>query len=155
MLKFFMPYAPILIPIIVAVLTQIIKLSIDKIRGNLNIKNIFISYGGMPSAPTALAVSATTFAGIVEGFDSSIFALGFIFTLIIMRDAVTFRNILGKQGKLLNEMVGNLPKNEQKIMPHFMERVGHSFSEVVIGAVWGVLSTVILYKIFDYFYFNF
>ena len=109
-----MPYAPILIPIIVAVLTQMIKLSIDKIRGNLNIKNIFISYGGMPSAHTALAVSATTLAGIIEGFDSTIFALGCIFTLIIMRDAVTFRNILGKQGKLLNEMVISLPKNEQK-----------------------------------------
>lgn len=144
-----MQYQYIIIPLIVAVLTQIIKLSIDKIKGNLNLKNIFLSYGGMPSAHTALAVSITTLAGITEGVDSLSFSIAFIFTMIIMRDAVTFRNILGNQGRLLNQLIHKMPDKEQKKLPHFMERVGHSISEVVAGAIWGTGSTYILYLLWN------
>lgn len=143
-----MSYPLILIPIIVVILTQIIKLSIDKIKGNLNLKNIFLSYGGMPSAHTAFAVSLTTITGLEEGFKSAAFAICLIFTLIIMRDAMTFRNILGKQGKLLNKLIEKLPTEQKKEMPRFLERVGHSVPEVIVGAIWGILATVILSRIF-------
>jgi acid phosphatase family membrane protein YuiD len=144
-----MTYSLIIIPIIVVILTQILKLSIDKIKGNLNLKNIFISYGGMPSAHTALAISIVTMIGLTEGVASPIFAVALIFTLIIMRDAITFRNILGKQGKLLNQLIDKLSAADQKKMPHFLERVGHSASEVFVGAIWGVLSTLLLYFILN------
>lgn len=144
-----MEYQLILIPLLVAVLTQILKLSIDKIQGNLNLKNIFISYGGMPSAHTAFAVSVTTMAGIWEGFTSAIFASSLVFTLIIMRDAVTFRNILGNQGKLLNTLVQKLPRAQQKGMPHFLERVGHSASEVGVGTILGIILTSLLSFLFN------
>lgn len=139
-----MEYQMIFIPLLTAVLTQILKLSIDKIQGNLNLKNIFISYGGMPSAHTAFAVSVTTLVGIQEGFASALFAATLVFTLIIMRDAITFRNILGSQGKLLNTLVKKLPLAQQKDMPHFLERVGHSPAEVGVGAVVGIVITLIL-----------
>ena len=128
----------------VVILTQIVKLSIDKIKGNLNVRNIFMSYGGMPSAHTALAVSMVTMLGIYEGTRSGIFALGLIFTLIIVRDAITFRTLLGKQGKLLNHLIEHMPKKEKESMPHFMERIGHSPFEVFVGALWGFLLTLIL-----------
>lgn len=140
----------IIIPLVVAIITQVLKLSIDSIKGNLNLKNIFISYGGMPSAHTALVVSVTTLVGIQQGLSSSLFAVSLIFTIIIMRDAVTFRNILGNQGKLLNQLVSNLPKIQRKNMPSFMERIGHSLSEVIIGAIWGAGSTFIIYTLVNY-----
>lgn len=146
-----MTYELIVIPLIVLVLTQIIKLSIDKIKGNLNLKNIFMSYGGMPSAHTALAVSVVTIVGIYEGLDSPLFAVAAVFTLIIMRDAVTFRHILGQQGKLFNYLVHKLPLPDQKKMPHFMERVGHSVNEVAVGAIWGAVATWILDYLFKIF----
>ncbi len=143
-----MSFILIIIPLIVLVLTQILKLSIDKIRGNLNLKSIFMSYGGMPSSHTSFAVSIVTLVGITEGFSSALFAVSTVFTLIIMRDAVTFRHILGQQGRLLNQLVKKLPGVEQKKMPHFQERLGHSLLEVGVGAVWGVCVTLGLYWIF-------
>ena len=144
-----MAYQYILIPVAVVLITQIIKLSIDKIKGNLNLKNVFLSYGGMPSAHTAFSVSVATLIGMTQGFRSPLFAVALGFTLIVMRDAVTFRNILGQQGKLLNQFISTMPLREQKSMPHFLERIGHSFSEVVIGAGWGAVSTYVLYNLFN------
>lgn len=143
-----MSYQLFLIPFIVAIVTQIIKLSIDKVKGNLNIKNIFISYGGMPSAHTAFAVSLCTILAIKEGLDSPVFAVAFVFTLIIMRDAVTFRHILGKQGKFLNLFISKLPVKDQQGMPHFYEQIGHSVSEVLVGVVIGILLTILIGAIF-------
>lgn len=132
-----MPYAALVIPIIVAILAQVVKLSIDKIKGNLNLKNVWLSYGGMPSAHTAFAVSATTVAGLWDGWDSPLFAVAAVFTLIIMRDAVTFRNFMGEQGKLFNHLIERLPRDERHALPRFMERVGHTPLEVFTGAVFG------------------
>lgn len=139
-----MPYAPLIIPLIVAVAAQIVKLSVDKIKGNLNLRSIWLSYGGMPSAHTAFAVSATTMAGLTEGWDSSLFAVAAVFTLIIMRDAVTFRNLMGEQGKLFNLLVADLPQERQRELPRFQERVGHTFGEVIAGVLFGVAVTLLL-----------
>ncbi|MDD5109877.1 MAG: divergent PAP2 family protein [Patescibacteria group bacterium] len=139
-----MPYAALAIPIIVAIFAQVVKLSIDKIKGNLNLKSIWLSYGGMPSAHTAFAVSVTTVAGLWDGWDSPLFAVAAVFTLIIMRDAMTFRNFIGEQGKLLNHVIGRLPLGDQRKLPHFMERVGHAPQEVLAGAAFGFIITWLL-----------
>lgn len=135
----------VLVPLLISALTQILKLSIDTIHGNVNLKNIWISYGGMPSAHTAFAVSATTLVGLQEGTSSSLFAVAFIFTILIMRDAISFRNIIGMQGKTLNVLVSKLSNNEQKNLPRFSERLGHSVTEVVVGALWGIAMTYLFY----------
>lgn len=139
-----MSYAPLCIPLVVAVAAQIVKLSIDTIKGNMNLKSIWLSYGGMPSAHTAFAVSATVVAGIWAGWNSPLFAVATVFTLIIMRDAMTFRNFMGEQGKLLNELIARLPAGEQKKLPHFMERIGHAPQEVLAGALFGIALTLLL-----------
>lgn len=136
--------SPLAIPIIVAVSAQVVKLSVDKVRGNLNLKNIWLSYGGMPSAHTAFAVSACTIAGLETGWDSPLFAVSVVFTLIIMRDAVTFRNYMGNQGKLFNTLVEKLPASDRPSLPHFMERVGHTVGEVAAGVVFGAALTLLL-----------
>ncbi len=135
---------PLVIPLMVAVAAQVVKLSVDKIRGNLNLKNIWLSYGGMPSAHTAFAASACTMAGRWEGWDSPLFAVSVVFTLIIMRDAVTFRNYLGQQGKLFNALLQQLPHANRPALPRFLERVGHTPGEVLAGAIFGFLLTLAL-----------
>lgn len=139
-----MDYAPLAIPLIVAVLAQVVKLSVDKIKGNLNLSNIWFSYGGMPSAHTAFAVSATTVAGLAAGWGSALFAVAAVFTLIIMRDAVTFRNFMGKQGRLFNALIEKLPAADRSTLPRFRERVGHTIPEVMTGAIFGVAGTLLL-----------
>ncbi len=139
-----MDFSYIIIPIIVIISSQAIKLLTDGIRGNFDLYNLFISYGGFPSAHTAFAVSVTTLAGLRLGFDSAIFGVSLIFTLLIMRDAVAFRGLLGKQAKVFNQLIRRMPNSEKKDMPLFRERMGHSAFEVFGGAVWGIFLTYFL-----------
>ena len=50
-----MDYLYLIIPLIVVIGSQAIKLATDGIRGNFDLRNFFITYGGMPSSHTALA----------------------------------------------------------------------------------------------------
>ncbi|MAF13948.1 MAG: acid phosphatase [Parcubacteria group bacterium] len=139
-----MDYSYIIIPIIVGITSQALKLFTDGIKGNFDIKNLFSSYGGMPSSHTAFSISIATLVGLRLGFDSAIFAVALIFTVLIMRDAVAFRGILGQQAQLFNQLVKKLPASEKKQSPHFRERMGHSVLEVLGGVVWGIGLTYFL-----------
>ena len=134
----------IIIPIIVAIASQALKLLTDGIKGNFDLKNLFINYGGMPSAHTAFAISITTLVGLRIGFDAPIFAIALVFTILIMRDAVAFRNFLGKQAAVFNQVISKLPEAEKKEIPRFRERMGHSVIEVFAGAIWGIAITYFL-----------
>lgn len=139
-----MDYSLIIIPIIVVFATQILKLSIDGIKGNLNFKNIFLEYGGMPSAHAALVTSLTTVIGLEAGVKSGVFAVVLIFSFIIIRDAFTFRKYLGDQGKIVNLMIKELPLERQKKYPNLPQKVGHSVPEVLAGIIWGFALTLVL-----------
>lgn len=139
-----MNYSYIIIPIIVLITSQALKLLADGIKGNFDIKNMLESYGGMPSSHTAFAISITTLIGLRLGINSALFAACLVFTLLIMRDAVSFRNHLGKQATAFNRFIKKLPKRDQLNMPHFQERMGHSALEVSAGAVWGIALAYLL-----------
>lgn len=143
-----MSYSLVLIPLIVLILTQIIKLSTDKIKGNLNLKNIFVTRGGMPSSHAAFAVSLATVIALKYGFASIGFAIAFAFALIIINDALIFRNVLGKQSQILKYLIKKLPEEEKQNLPEFEARQGHTPLEVVIGIIWGIGITWILYYLF-------
>ncbi len=139
-----MDYSYIIIPIIVLITSQVLKLLTDGIKGNFDLNNLFSSYGGLPSSHTALAVSITTLVGLREGYDSALFAVALIFTLLVMRDAVAFRGLLGKQAKIFNVLIKKFPAEEKKNLPLFRERMGHSLLEVTAGLVWGIGLTYFL-----------
>jgi hypothetical protein len=139
-----MDFSYIIIPILALITSQALKLATDGIKGNFNLKSMLISYGGMPSSHTAFTVSITTLIGLRIGFDNAIFALALIFTLIIMRDAAGFRNILGQQAKAFNRFIDHLPPDEKAGIPHFREQIGHSTLEIAAGAAWGIILTYFL-----------
>ncbi len=139
-----MDYSYIIIPIIVAIATQALKLITDSIRGNFTLSQMLLSYGGMPSSHAAFSASITTLIGLRLGVDAPMFALALVLTLLIMRDAVSFRALLGNQAKLLNRVRARLPESEQKEIPKFRERMGHSLLEVLLGATTGLVLTYLL-----------
>lgn len=139
-----MDWSYIIIPIIVLITSQVLKLLTDGIKGNFDLHNLFVSYGGMPSSHTAFAVSITTLVGLKEGYDSAIFAVALVFTLLVMRDAVAFRGLLGKQAKIFNQLIKKMPDAEKKYMPLFREQMGHSVLEVTAGTIWGIVLTYLL-----------
>lgn len=133
----------ILIPLIVGVFVQIIKLLPEALKGNLNTREVLLNYGGMPSGHAAIVVSVTTMVALLEGTASPLFAWSIIFSIIIMRDSIGFRQILGLQSKAINKIVPKVFSSEEKI-PKIQERLGHSWLEVIVGALVGLVITLLL-----------
>lgn len=125
-------------------IAQIIKVVNDLlVYKKLNMRRLWGS-GGMPSSHAATVMSLTTVVGIVNGWDSAIFAVSLVFSLVVMYDAAGVRRAAGKQAKVLNQMI------EEKGM-HMKERLtellGHTPFEVFMGALLGIVNAWCLYNL--------
>ena len=98
--------------------------------------------GGMPSSHSALVTSMATAIGILEGFDSSIFALSLGIAAIVMYDASGVRLAVGKQAKILNEILEDIQKHKFET-EKLKELVGHTPLQVFAGAILGIFIAVI------------
>lgn len=106
------------------------------------------TYGGMPSAHTAFVASLTTAIGIQEGIDSPSFAIAFILSGIIVRDAIGFRRYLGNHGHILNKLVQSLSEQLRSQFPQrLQERIGHTPTEALVGGIIGIIVAVLYYTI--------
>lgn len=139
-----MDYSYIIIPLIVVLSSQAIKLLTDKISGNFSFNQMLISYGGMPSSHAAFSVSIATLVGLRLGLNSPVFGVALVFTILVLRDAISFRNIIGQQAKAINKLVANSSDNIKKDLLPLRERMGHSLTEVTAGALWGGALTYLL-----------
>lgn len=142
-----MDYSYIIIPIIVLIATQTLKLITDSIKGNFDFYNLFTHYGGMPSSHTAFAASITSLVGFRLTMADPLFAVSLVFTLLIMRDAVAFRTLMGRQNVALNILLKRIPEKDRETIKPFRERMGHSILEVSAGALFSVLLTYLLHII--------
>lgn len=100
-----------------------------------NKKFKILSSGGMPSTHSAFISALTFLIGYKEGFDTSIFALAFIITLIVCYDAYNVRYESGLHAKILNE----------KYDLNLHESIGHSLTEVIVGFIYGIIVATIFY----------
>ncbi|MDO8668827.1 MAG: divergent PAP2 family protein [Candidatus Buchananbacteria bacterium] len=139
----------LLIPIVVALITQIFKLIIDGIPNNLNWQHLINDYGGMPSSHTSFVSSLATVVGLSQGFDSAAFAISLVLMLVVMRDAIGFRREIGRNAVFTNMLATIIykdapPKTKAKI-DFLNEKVGHSLPEVIVGFIVGTCLSLILY----------
>ena len=110
---------------------------------------IFASTGGMPSSHSAAVVSTMTSVGLIEGFDSVIFAVALVSGLIVMYDAAGLRRSAGQMATQLNMLVDAL--YEQR--PHsfrnkLIELLGHTPLEVTMGALLGIAISIMMHYAF-------
>jgi len=133
----------IIIPILVAVVTQIIKLITDSIPNNLNWQHLFNDYGGMPSSHTALVASLALMVGLETGFFGAPFAIALILMIIVIRDAMGFRREIGRNAFLTNMIAQEIWPENPEVLLH--EKIGHSQKEVIVGGVVGVTLTFLFY----------
>lgn len=97
-----------------------------------------VGTGGMPSSHSAFVTSLATAIGIVDGWDTTIFALATVFALIVMYDAAGVRRAAGKQAQVLNLIVADINKNDFH-PERLKELLGHTPVEVLVGALFGIL----------------
>jgi len=147
MFKSILPYSVFLIPIAVGIIVQTIKFIIYSLKHGWDIRYAF-THGHMPSAHTAFAFSLVTSIGFYEGVHTGTFAVATALAFLIIDDATRLRMTLGDQGKYLNMLIGqlNIDIDEAKY-PRLKERMGHKVSEVIVGAILGLLLTVLFIKL--------
>lgn len=90
--------------------------------------------GGMPSSHTAAVVSMALLGGLREGFDTSLFALSAVFTVIVAHDAIKVRGSIGKIIRLLRKTI---PTDILKTEDDLPSTIGHNFGEVLAGLILG------------------
>lgn len=131
-------YIFLIIPIFAWFSVQFFKFLADAIANKrLNFRRI-VETGGMPSSHSAVVTSLMTAIGIAQGASSPMFALSFVFGIIVMYDAAGVRRAAGKQAAILNELINSkqVTINRQEKLK---ELLGHTPIEVFFGAVYGVI----------------
>lgn len=98
-----------------------------------------VGSGGMPSSHSSMVMALSTAVGLLEGFDSVMYAIAICFALIVMYDASGVRRAVGKQAIILNTMIDDM--YQHRPIPHdrLKELVGHTPFEVLAGAILGVV----------------
>lgn len=131
-------YIFLVIPIFAWFSVQFFKFLADAIsHKRLNFRRI-VETGGMPSSHSAVVTSLMTAIGITQGASSPMFAMAFVFGIIVMYDAAGVRRAAGKQAAILNELINSkqVTINRQEKLK---ELLGHTPIEVFFGAVYGVI----------------
>jgi len=126
---------------------QMIKTAVEYSKTNkINVSLIFGS-GGMPSSHTSFVCAMTTAVGIRNGFDTSVFALCCVFSLVVMYDSAGVRRAAGKQAEIINQMVEAIENSGINMDKKLKELLGHSPIEVAAGAILGVAIAVAVAKL--------
>lgn len=125
---------------------QVIKFIIFTIQTRkINFK-IFTTTGGMPSSHSAGVMGISTSVGLIGGFDSLLFAVALGYALVTMYDAAGVRRAAGKTAACLNRMMDDFYKHDvQAIGGKLKELLGHTPFEVIMGAIYGIVFTILLH----------
>ena len=94
----------------------------------------------MPSTHSAGVMGMSTLVGILEGYDSIIFAVSLGFSLVIMYDAAGLRRAAGKTAACVNKIMEEIYNHDLKAVGgKLKELLGHTPLEVYVGAAYGIL----------------
>lgn len=102
--------------------------------------------GGMPSGHSATVASLATACAFFHGFGSFQFAISFILAIIVCHDASGVRLETGKQTLVIKEISEFIEKiTDHKISDEvkLKEFVGHTSTQVIVGALLGVINAII------------
>lgn len=115
-----------------------------------------IASGGFPSSHSSTVTGLAMAIGMLEGFNSVLFAVTTIFAFIVMYDACHVRYYSGKNIELVQQLIKDL-KDEAKINIEYDEPIykeqlkavlGHKFTEVVGGFVVGIIVPLLICPLF-------
>jgi len=99
-----------------------------------------VGSGGMPSSHTACVIGLTTSIGVINGTHNEMFAIGLVFSLVVMYDASGVRLHAGRQASVLNMIITELPPDHpvSDTRP-LRDSLGHTPLQVGVGAMLGLV----------------
>lgn len=137
--------------IVAWIVAQIIKIftGLYQHGDKKTLTKILFSTGGMPSSHSASMLALTVSLGLEEGFNSPMFAVAAVLSIIVMMDASGVRYETGKQSAFLNKVAKEMFSGKPELVNvAFKEFVGHTPFQVFMGAALGVTVGVVMFFIF-------
>jgi acid phosphatase family membrane protein YuiD len=128
-------------------LAQVIKLPLEYLLHHEWNWHLLISAGGMPSSHSALVTAVTTAIGLTQGFDSPLFAVSCVLSLVVIYDATGVRRHAGDQARVINLMIDELLTGHPLAEKELKEVLGHTPREVVAGIALGIIVGIIVVNI--------
>lgn len=138
-LNFIASYKALIIPAAAWLIAQVIKVIIYSVYDRRLRLSYLTSMGGMPSAHSATVCSLATTIGIMNGFNSALFAIAAFFAMIVMYDAAGVRKTVSVHSDVLNRILDELFKDHPEFELRFRALIGHTRVEIAAGAILGVL----------------
>ena len=100
----------------------------------------FMGSGGMPSSHSASVCALMVSVARGMGITSAVFALCFVFAVIVMHDAAGVRRAAGQQAAVLNKIMESWQTADGELFEkQLKELIGHTPLQVFLGAVLGVI----------------
>ncbi len=136
--------------ILANVLAQLIKVPLRLIMKREWKPALVFSTGGMPSSHSAFVAALATAVALVNGIDSTAFAISFCLAAVVIYDAMGIRRHAGQHAKMLNQILDDLVKTgnfsffqDESYQKRFKELLGHEPLETFCGTVFGILIAII------------
>lgn len=111
------------------------KFAINTIRAK-RLAFDLIGYGGLPSNHSSIVSSAAAIIAFKEGFQEPALVVALALAFIVILDASSLRQQIGKHAIEINKL------NDQS---RLRERMGHTRIEILAGILTGVASAWIVY----------
>ena len=128
------------------IIAQSIKVLLGILRERRFNFRWFVGTGGMPSSHAAGVSALSTSIGVAYGFDSALFAVTLVFTLVVLFDAQGVRFSTGKMAEVLNKMLDDIYWKKRLDDKQLKEFLGHTPIEVFAGIALGIIVSLLLYR---------
>ncbi len=120
-------------------IAQTLKLLLDIAKHRKLNFRVLVETGGMPSSHSALVTALATSVGLQRGWNSVEFAIALVFAFIVMYDAAGVRQAVGKQARILNQIVEEFFQEGHELAEaRLKELLGHTPIQVIAGSALGV-----------------
>ena len=126
---------------------QALKIPMEYLRSRRWQWAMALAAGGMPSSHSALIVGATQAIGLHQGYDSPLFALGIVLSMIVTYDAAGVRRQAGKHAERINILFEELMRGQMPDEKELREVLGHTPLEVAGGVLWGIVVATLMWLI--------
>jgi len=100
---------------------------------------IMLSTGGLPSSHSAVVTAVALTVGLLDGFDTSLFALAAAMGLIVVYDAAGVRRQAGFHAERINQIMRDFFESGHFVEGDLKEMLGHTPFEVFSGILLGAL----------------
>ena len=119
---------------------QFLKIPMEYLRSRRWQWAMVFAAGGMPSSHSAVIIAATQAIGLHQGYDSPLFALGVVISMIVTYDAAGVRRQAGKHAERINMLFDELMRGQMPDEKELREVLGHTPLEVAGGVCGGLWS---------------